>query len=120
MQAIDMVRKGLYSSKVIRPTLWSEAIAWLERHRPHAQLAYAAAPTEILDARFISKLLRESNATDGRRWALSGHQKTSKPAMPSSLLAETALSVWLSGQCAIPRLRGLRYGGESCALPSAR
>lgn len=163
MRGIDMTRGGMNSTIYPLGTLWSEAMAWLELHRQGAQLAYAAGPTEVLDAPRMIELLRDHHTAltnDGRglRGVVldSAPRSSARPTggLPASnrshrsgapnvgsgmhdersvtaedvrqkseaapLLGVSPLGPWLAGGCAIPRLRGLRFGDARCPLSPFR
>ena len=116
-RAVDMLHNGLGSTTMVLPSLWSDLIAWLERERPNRRI-FAAGPDEVLDTAHMVQLLAQAavgpsthtrSALDGP--TLAGH------VVRAGLVSEAPLAPWLQGGCAIPRLRGLRFGHPNCSLP---
>ena len=109
---IRMAGVGFASENLTRPVLWAGMMSHLERSLPN-RFVFASAPDEILDADQLLAWIRSDippNYTPAT---------TTKAGAQHSTLVRGAspLQPWLSGNCAIPRLRGLRYGGPHCALP---
>ena len=101
-QTVDLERNGFFSRNYSRLTIWSEAIAWLEHERPN-RLVFAAEPDEVLDATLVLQMMQQKQG----------------PQQPSTgLVSDLPLATWTQGGCAVPRLRGIRYGNDRCPLPT--
>ena len=110
---VDIEHYGMGSIFKLTRILWHSLIAHLEAAFP-GRLVFASAPEEMLDAETLVRWMAEHQPV-----AASNQSHRARPAAASipSLVARDPLAPWLSGRCAIPRLRGLRYGNASCPLP---